>query len=123
LESPLKVSSNLDDATNERTKACTEAEFPLCLENSLVEMLGAKGRQSIESVLRKNGFERTEVLSPRDVWSLYEKYIRAFASGLGKDVAEVIQFQTTKKIESMRCTSCPLYETELEKLRASALLN
>ena len=121
MESPLEVTCNTEDATLERTKACTVAEFPLCLENSLLEMLGAKGRQSIESVLRRNGFEKSEVRSPRDVWSLYEKYVAAFASDLGKDVAEVIQFQTTKQIESMRCTKCPLYETELEKLRASAL--
>jgi len=118
MQSPLKVAPKLDESTRARMKACTSAEFPLCLENALLEILGEDGMGRLESILKENGFERTPVSSPSDVWLLYEKYIAASGHKLGIDVAQVIQFHTTKHIESMNCTKCPLYESELARLMA-----
>jgi len=120
MQSPLKVEPKLDESTKARMRACTDAEFPLCLENALLEILGGDGMARLESILRANGFERTSVYSPSDVWLIYENYIAASGKKLGADAAQVIEFHTTRHIESMQCTKCPLYEAELVRLMAAA---
>ena len=100
---------------------CLEAEFPVCLNEAMLGMFGAKGKKSLDSIVMNETFENTEISSERDIWNLYEKYIERTANILGDDVAKVIEFQCLNQMKSMPCISCPLHERELEKRKIAGL--
>ncbi|MDG6906949.1 MAG: hypothetical protein JRN20_14335 [Nitrososphaerota archaeon] len=60
-------------------------------------------------------FDNTPIMSPRDVWSLYEMYIERASNILGDDVGKVIEFESVHEMKSMFCTKCPLYEKHKTK--------
>lgn len=116
----MLVVSPLNEETLEKMRACTKAEFPICLDKALCRMFGAHGRHTLDSILKKDKFEKNAINSPKDIWKLYERYIVGLANRLGSDVSHVIEFESLSQMESMLCTKCPLYEMELEKLKISA---
>jgi hypothetical protein len=77
-------------------------------------MFGAKGKQTLDSIVKRDKFEKTLISSPKDIWKLYGKYIAGLANSLGNDVAQVIEFESLNQMESMLCTRCPLYVIELK---------
>jgi len=47
-------------------------------------------------------------------WEIHDEVCNELARVLGKDVSEVIEFQSLREMESMkRCTLCPLYQREV----------
>jgi len=119
MKDAIRLSTSLEGATLERMQACVNEEFPLCLEFSLQEMLDEKGKKALEAIARKHGIE-TKVQSPKDVWDLYQAYMKFFEQSLGDSVTRVIALHALGKMESMQCTKCPLYGLEVwkKKLRS-----
>jgi hypothetical protein len=115
--------SPFDDETLERMKACTKVEFPICLSQALLRMFGEKGKKTLDSLVMNGMFEKTPINSPKDIWSLYEKYMKRAANIIGDSSSKVITFQSLKEMESMLCTKCPLYKNELEKRKLSGKAN
>lgn len=103
----------LDKDSVDRFEACMQAEFPICLDRAVKEILGDK--EMLLQVARRAGLEEKDVASPKDIWNLYVKLGDIWKEKLGHSVKAVIDFGTLKVMESMGCTKCPLYELELKK--------
>lgn len=58
------------------------------------------------------GYNPQNVSTPRDVWRMYFDLMESWGKGMGKDVADVLRYQSMNEMESMSCTECPLYEVE-----------
>ena len=100
-------------------RACTKAEFPICLDKALCRMFGAKSKQTLDSMAKKDNFEKVSIFGANEIWKLYVSYVAGLANKLGNDVAEVIEFECLSQMRSMHCTKCPLYEMELLKRKIS----
>ena len=107
-----KVAQKLDEATIERMRACVTEEFPLCLKNTLNELLGPTGREALDSIIRESGFQKPNVITPKDVWALYQSYVKMSARKLGESTTDVIGIASVRKMEEMNCQLCPIYEGE-----------
>ena len=100
----------ISESTIEKIKACKQAEFPLCFEESLRRMFGAEGRKRIDLIAKKTGLlDFFPIQSAEDIWALYERYLRAISKTFGEDVGNVVDFQAYCEMDSMGCQSCPLY--------------
>ena len=102
--------SAFDEETLEKMRACKKAEFPICLNESLLRMFGANGKKRLDAMVMNEIFDYRQISSPKDIWKLYEEYLKHIANILGEDVSQVIEFESLKEMESMFCTKCPLYE-------------
>lgn len=78
-------------------------------------MFGSVGKKRLDSIIMNDTFENTSVYSPKDIWTLYEKYMERVANILGDDVAQVIAFESSDTMKSMLWRNCPLHERELER--------
>ncbi len=116
MESQESVRPPLDEATILRMRACTCEQFPLCLEGALLEILGPTGKESLDSINRRSGFETHRARSPGDVWDLYRKYVAISGLKLGEGAAKVIRLHAVARMQSMGCTRCPLYDAERQSL-------
>ena len=111
--------SPFDKETLEKMKACTNAEFPICLDEAMLRMFGAKGKKILDSLVMNETFENAPITTPEDIWRLYEKYLERASQVIGDSSAKVIEFQSLNEMKSMFCTKCSLYERELVKRRIS----
>lgn len=105
----LNLELSLDHQTIETFSACKVAEFPICLDNALDGTFVAKGRKPLDSIIMNKTFGNATIGS-RDICRLYEKYIEQVASILGNDVAQVINFESLKQLETMSCRDCPSHK-------------
>ncbi len=119
----LKLESLFDEKTLEQMKACTRAEFPLCLSESLLKVFGNQGKESLNKIILDKTVEKLSISSPKDVWNLYNEYLEITARRLGIDVAQVIRFESLNEMESMCCTACPLYEKRRKPDAREAVTN
>ena len=69
----------------------------------------------IQRIVKKIGLGEQNVTSAEQIWRFYDEILCELASDMGKDVSEVIRFQSLKEMESIGCTSCPLYQREVMK--------
>jgi hypothetical protein len=69
----------------------------------------------IERILKRLDLSGLDITSAEQIWKIYDDVLRELSKDLGTDVSEVIAFQTLKEMESMGCTSCPLYHREVMK--------
>jgi hypothetical protein len=115
----LLETHQFDDETLEKMRACTKAEFPICLDRALTKMFGAVGKKGLDSFIINEGIRSNTIASPKNIWNLYERYIERSGKILGNDVAQIIQFENLKEMKSMLCSKCPLYERELERQKNS----
>ena len=104
----MLVVSPFDEKTLEKVKACTRAGFPICLDRGLNIMFGTRGKLTLDSIVMNETFEYPEIISPKDIWKLYERYIERTANLLGDDVAQVIEFESliemrSEVVQSVRC--------------------
>jgi len=107
----------LDDATVSRIKECKNHGFPICLQESFSEIFReASGQILIEQIVAKLPLREGSITSASQIWMIYDQVLEDLAKALGKDVSEVIRFQSLRKMESMKgCTLCPLYQREISK--------
>ena len=107
----------LDEVTVSRIKDCKTHGFPICLEESLSRIFKESvGEKLIEKMVTKLGLTELNITSARQIWEIYAEIIEELAGVLGKDVSEVIRFQSLKEMELMKgCTLCPLYQREISK--------
>lgn len=106
---------NLDDKTRMRMKDCTRFGFPICLDRGIVGMFGNHGKKKLDAIVMNDSFENTEIGSPKDIWSLFEKYVEHASSILGDDVADVIEFEVLKEIQLLSCTKCPVHQMIVDR--------
>ena len=66
-------------------------------------MFGTNGKRTLDSIVMNETFEYTEIVSPKDIWKLYEKYVERTANILGGDVAQVIEFESLIEMQSAFC--------------------
>jgi hypothetical protein len=107
----------LDEVTISRIKNCKRHAFPICLEESLAEILkGPSGEVLLERIVIKLGVGERKITSAEQIWVIYGQVLDELATLLGKDVSEVLRFQSVKKMEMMQgCMYCPLYQREISK--------
>jgi len=106
----------LDEATIVRIKDCKRHGFPICLEKSLSRIFKeSAGEMLIERIVKRLGLTERDITSADQIWTLYDKILIELAKDMGSDVSDVIGFQCLKEMESMGCTSCPLYQREVVK--------
>jgi hypothetical protein len=107
----------LDEATISRIKDCKRHGFPICLEEALYEIFKeSAGEVLIERIVNRLGLKEQNITSSEVVWKIYDIVLTELTRDLGKDVSEVIEFQSIKEMESMvGCTHCPLYQREAMK--------
>ncbi len=73
-------------------------------------------RGFLESIMNRLHLRQQYVTSANQVWKVYDDVLTELARVLGKDVSEVIEFQSIREMESMKgCTLCPLYQREICK--------
>jgi hypothetical protein len=77
-------------------------------------MFVEEGKKTLDSLVINEMFERTPINSPKEILSLYAKYVEGAANITG---------DSSSKVESMLCTKCPLYKGELEKRKLSGKAN
>lgn len=106
----MVIVSTFDKTTLEKLKACKRVEFPICLNESLSRMFGKDGKRRLDSIIMNDTFTNPPIVSPRDIWELYEKYLERAGNILGEDVGKVIEYESVKEMEREFCTRCPLFE-------------
>lgn len=97
------------DRTPERMRACIKEGYPACLNDAVIHMFGEYGRNRLNHIVMNGIFADSSVESTKDVGSLYEKFVERAGDILGKDVADVIVFESLKQMEEKLCTKCPLF--------------
>lgn len=116
-EQDLDVESNHSiDKTVDQMKACTRSQTPMCLDSAMGKMFGQDNKNILRRIAERVGYEQSSVSSPRDVWKMYFDLMQSWAKAMGKDVSEVLEFQSLKEMKQMSCNTCPLYEIEQNKL-------
>ena len=100
----MVIASPFDETTLERIRACKQAEFPICLNESIKRMFGENGKKTLDRIVMNETFENSAITSPNDIWNLYKKYMERVSNILGEDVKEVIEYENLKEMESMLCT-------------------
>ena len=107
----------LDEATINRIKDCKRHGFPICLEEALAHIFKeTAGEDLIERVIDRIGLRQQNITSSEEIWKIYDRALEELAKELGKDVSEVIEYQSLLEMESMEgCKHCPLYLREAMK--------
>jgi len=68
----------------------------------------------MERIAKRLNLRELQFTSANKLWEIYDKAIQEFAKELGKDVSQVIEFQSLKEMESMKgCKLCPLYQRKV----------
>lgn len=80
------------------------------MNESLTRMFGKAGKKRLDSIVMNETFTNSPIVSPRDIWQLYEKYLERAGNILGEDVGRVIEIESVKEMEREFCTKCPLFE-------------
>ena len=93
--------------------ACCEAGFPLCLDDALTAMFGNNGKNVPISVVKRIHGRLPPAKTPKEVWALFESYVKSWRKSIGNDSTEVIEYQVKKQIELMGCIECPVYQKTL----------
>lgn len=108
---------NLDQDTIERIKDCKRHGFPICLEEALsVIFKESAGQFIIERIITRIGLRERSVDSASEIWQIYDEVLQELAKALGDDVARVIEFESVRRMQSMKgCSGCPLYQREAWK--------
>jgi len=108
----------LDEATVSRIKDCKSHGFPICLEQSLSRIFKeSAGEMLLERIVKRLGLGERNITSADQIWKIYDEILSELAKDMGADVSDVIAFQSLKEMESIGCTSCPLYHREVMKRR------
>ena len=71
-------------------------------------MFGEKGKEKLDEMFNDEPSQASSSISPRDIWDLYNEYLERVSKRLGIDVAQVIRFQSSKEMDLMSCSKCPL---------------
>lgn len=110
----------LDEETISRIRDCKRHGFPICLEDSLSHIFReSHGERILERVINKLKLREQNITSAGQIWVIYNDVLAELARVLGKDVSEVIEFQSLKEMESMKgCMLCPLYQREVAKTQS-----
>ena len=114
----LEVQSRkeFDPETNKKFKACGQNRYPICLQEALIEKYG-HGWKKKTVVEDDRILVSLEFASPKRVWKLYVRNVSEWEKNLGREMTREIEMKALKKMESMQCRECPMYEFELERLR------
>ena len=66
--------ATLNDLTVERTRACTQAGFPLCLWSALYLIFGDVGKGALKEMAERDFAEPISPAdTPREIWGIYEE--------------------------------------------------
>jgi len=108
----------LDSETIQRIKDCKRHGFPICLEEAFAHIFREEQSELLVSrYVEKLRLRLQNIESAEQIWKIYDLVLLELAKDLGKDVSQVIEFQTLKEMENMKgCVSCPLYRKQVEKM-------
>ncbi len=107
----------LDESTISRIKACKRHGFPICLEESIIQIFKeSAGEKMIGRIVQRLSLTEQNITSAEQIWKIYDRVLNELAKDLGKDVSEVIAYQSLKEMESMKgCMLCPRHQREVAK--------
>lgn len=102
----------LDELTVSRIKGCKDRGFPVCLEKSVIQIFkDPVGQKILHKLVLKLNLSQHNLTCAGQIWAIYERVLNEVANELGKDVAEIVKFQSVKEMEAMKgCMMCPLYQ-------------
>jgi hypothetical protein len=102
----------------QRIRDCKRHGFPICLEEAFLRIFHEEqGEVLINRYIEKLRLRFQNVESAEEIWRIYDQVLLEVAKELGKDVSQVIVFQSLREMEMMKgCVSCPLYQREVGKI-------
>jgi hypothetical protein len=108
----------LDSETILRIKDCKRHGFPICLEEAFSHIFREQQSELlINRYVEKLHLRLQNIESAEQIWKIYDLVLLEAAEELGKDVSQVIEFQSLKEMEKMKgCASCPLYRRQVETM-------
>ena len=105
------MSSSTSHDYSSRKRDCVKDHKPICLEKALELIFGIEGADGVKHIAEKEFEHVSETIdTPTKVWALYACYIGSLERKIGKSSTFVIESEVQKQIESMGCTSCPIYQ-------------
>jgi hypothetical protein len=115
----IQSAKKFDPETSKRFEACKENNYPICLEGALHDTYGEGWRRKtiVEDDRVVTSFETT---SPKRMWKVYVRSVSECEKNLGADVTREIETKAMRRMESMQCQKCPMYEFELRRLGSTA---
>jgi len=104
----------LEQETVGRIKECKRQGFPVCLDKALSHIFKEPSTEMLMGkITRALNLGQHDITSALELWDIYDAALDELARVLGKDVSQVIEFQSVLEMESMiGCTNCPLYKRE-----------
>jgi hypothetical protein len=108
----------LDETTVQRIKECKRHGFPICLEEALLHIFQEREAELLISrSTEKLKLGPKLIQSANQIFTIYDEMLLGFDEDLGKDVSQVVEFQSLKEMELMKgCMSCPLYQRRTNKM-------
>ncbi|HYB04618.1 MAG TPA: hypothetical protein VED17_09150 [Nitrososphaerales archaeon] len=108
----------LDPLTVQRIRDCKRHGFPICLEEAFLRIFHEeRGQALLNRYVKKLSLRFQNVESAEEIWGIYDQVLVEVAKDLGKDVSQVIGFQSLREMEMMKgCVSCPLYQREAGRI-------